>query len=210
MKLRKRIPKTTEEKSRIWKDRKYLLIAGLLFALGFSPIPLPITLFFALIPFFKVLESKRTLGDIYRATFLMSFTASLLALYWVGGYTEAKDPYLMIGGFILLFINPIAFLIPGTLYYITRKYSNSKTAILLFPFFWVFYEYLYTLTDWSFPWLLWHLTDSDIHQRSSLSGVQGIYRKEKARVLVSDNSRRAGNRSPNIWCRYAIHFQRKS
>ncbi len=149
----KRIPKTPEEKSKLWGDRKLLILSGVLFALGFSPIPLPLTLFFALIPFLKVIETRRSLAEINRASFLMSFTASIFALYWVGGYTEGKDPFLMIGGFLLFFINPIAFLIPTTLYYIVRKSGKNIFALLLFPFFWVFYEYLYTLTDWSFPWL---------------------------------------------------------
>ena len=153
MKFFKRIPKTPEEKSKLWKDRKLLLLSGTLFALGFSPIPLPITLFFALIPFLKVLETRHTLAEVNRASFLMSFTASLLALYWVGGYTEGKDPFLMIGGVLLFFINPVAFLLPTTLYYLARKSFKEKIALLLFPFFWVMYEYLYTLTDWSFPWL---------------------------------------------------------
>jgi apolipoprotein N-acyltransferase len=153
MKLFKRTPKTPEEKSKLWNDRKYLMLSGVLFALGFSPIPLPITLFFALIPFLKVIETRHTLAEVNRASFLMSFTASIFALYWVGGYTEGKDPFLMIGGLLLFFINTIAFLIPTTLYYIVRKNFKSTFALLLFPFFWVFYEYLYTLTDWSFPWL---------------------------------------------------------
>jgi len=149
----KRIPKTPEEKSQLWKDRKLLMLSGILLAAGFSPVPLPLTLFIALIPFLKVLENRKTLAELNRASFVMSFTASLLALYWVGGYTEGKDPFLMIGGFLLFFINPIAFLIPTSLYYIVRKHLSHNKAILLFPFFWVFYEYLYTLTDWSFPWL---------------------------------------------------------
>lgn len=153
MKLFKRTPKTPEEKSKLWNDRKYLVLSGVLFALGFSPIPFPITLFFALIPFLKVIETRHTLAEVNRASFLMSFTASICALYWVGGYTEGKDPFLMIGGFLLFYINTIAFLIPTTLYYIVRKNFKNTLALLLFPFFWVFYEYLYTLTDWSFPWL---------------------------------------------------------
>lgn len=175
MKLFKRTPKTPEEKSKLWHDRKYLMLSGVLFALGFSPIPLPITLFFALIPFLKVIETRNTLAEVNRASFLMSFTASIFALYWVGGYTEGKDPFLMIGGLLLFFINTIAFLIPTTLYYIVRKNFKSTIAFLLFPFFWVFYEYLYTLTDWSFPWLNIGNGMSNFTAYIQIAGIVGSY-----------------------------------
>ena len=145
--------KTPEEKAALKKDRVYLILSGVLFALGFPPVPLPITLFVALIPLLIVIERRKTFAEVTRAVYFMSFIASLIALYWVGGYTQAKDPFLMIGGFLLFFINPIAFCIPTTIYYMGRGHVARKRLLFLFPFFWVLYEVLYTLTDWSFPWL---------------------------------------------------------
>ncbi|MBI5728018.1 MAG: apolipoprotein N-acyltransferase [Ignavibacteriales bacterium] len=151
--LFKRIPRTPDERKELRKQRLLLLLSGLLLAAGFPPVPWPITLFFGMVPYLLVLEKRERLIDLNRAAFLMSFTFSIFALYWVGAFTEMKDPYLMAGGVVLFFINPIAFMVPTTLYYFTRKYISRQWALWLLPFFWIFYEYIYTLTDWSFPWL---------------------------------------------------------
>lgn len=154
--LFKRTTKTPEERTQLKKDRLLLATSGILLAAGFSPVPLPVTLFFALIPYFIVLEKRESLLAINRATYFMAFVFSLFSVYWVGAYTEAKDYFLMIGGFLVLFLNPIFFLLPSTLYYYAAKLFRKNTALWFLPFFWVSYEFFYTLTDWSFPWLNLH------------------------------------------------------
>lgn len=122
---------------------------------AFPPFPFPFSLllFVGLIPYFYVIERRNTLAGINKATYLAFFVFDLITLYWVGSWQKATDPFLMIAGSVLMFFNPILFLIPSTLYYIFKKYFSSKYALLLFPLFWITYEYLYMLTDLSFPWL---------------------------------------------------------
>ncbi len=150
------IPKTPEQKAALKRERLLLLLSAVVIALGFPPVPLPYLLFVGLVPYLMVIEGRNKLVDINRATFLMSFLLALFTIYWVGGFTQGKDSFLMIGGFILFFINPICFLIPSTLYYLWREYVHRKSALLVFPFFWLCYEYFYSATDWSFPWLNLH------------------------------------------------------
>jgi apolipoprotein N-acyltransferase len=45
-------------------------------------------------------------------------------------------------------------LIPSTLFYLARKVFPKFDALWLFPIFWVTLEYLLSLTDLRFPWLL--------------------------------------------------------
>ncbi|MEO8398732.1 MAG: apolipoprotein N-acyltransferase, partial [Ignavibacteriaceae bacterium] len=71
----------------------------------------------------------------------------------VGSWQDKADPFLMISGVVLVFFNPLLFLIPSTLYYFSKKNFPNRKIIFLFPFFWVTYEYIYMLTDASFPWL---------------------------------------------------------
>jgi apolipoprotein N-acyltransferase len=59
----------------------------------------------------------------------------------------------MVAGGTLLFVNPLFFLIPSTLLYFTRKTFPKLQAIYFFPLFWAAYEYIYMLTELSFPWL---------------------------------------------------------
>lgn len=144
---------TPQEKSTLKKERLLAILSGLLLGLSFPPLPVPIFIFFAFIPYFKVIENRYTLGGINRISYLMNFIFSLITLYWVGSWTKEADPFLMISGVLLLFVNPALYLIPPTLYYFSRKVFNKKISLLLFPFFWLEFEFLYSITDLRFPWL---------------------------------------------------------
>lgn len=106
-----------------------------------------------MVPYLIVIERRQTLIDINRSTYLMAFVFCLLTLYWVGSWQKAADPFLMISGVLLIFVNPVFFLIPSTLLYFTRQIFPSKYALYFLPLFYVAYEYAYMLTDLSFPWL---------------------------------------------------------
>lgn len=146
---------SAEEKKSLNKDRVLLIISGILLALSFPPVPFPapILLFFALVPYLIVIEKREKLIDLNRATYLMAFVFCLLTLYWVGSWQKKADTFLMISGTLLVFVNPVFFLIPSTLLYFTRKIFSAKLTLYFLPVFYVAYEYAYMLTDLSFPWL---------------------------------------------------------
>jgi len=60
----------------------------------------------------------------------------------------------MLAGVALLLVYPCVMLIPSTLFYLTRKLFPKIDALWFYPVFWVTLEYLLTLTDLRFPWLL--------------------------------------------------------
>ncbi|MGE5682653.1 MAG: apolipoprotein N-acyltransferase [Bacillota bacterium] len=154
-KFLKPIPVTPEERKERKQYRLLGVLGGLMMGLSFPPVPFPFTLlmFFGLIPYFYVLEKKEKLLEINRFTYLTFFVFNLLTIYWVGSWTKEADTFLMIGGVLLLFLNTAFFLIPSSLYYFARRLTNKNIALMLFPFFWISYEYLYMITDASFPWL---------------------------------------------------------
>lgn len=149
------IPLTQEQKKKRNKERILLIFSGVLLALSFPPVPFPAPIFLlvALIPYISVIEGKDKLIEINRATYLMAFVFCLLTLYWVGSWQRESDPFLMISGTLLIFVNPVFFLIPSTLLYYSRQIFSSKISLYLLPLFYVAYEYAYMLTDLSFPWL---------------------------------------------------------
>jgi len=151
----KRIPKTPDEKARLKSDRYLLIIAGVLMGFAYPPIPFPVTAFFALVPLFIVLERREKLIDLNRAAYMFGFVTGVVSLYWVGAYTVTNDPFLMIGGGLMLFANPIFFLIPTTLYYgvVRSGFIKKEYAIWTIPFFWAAYEYFYMNIDVNFPWI---------------------------------------------------------
>ncbi len=148
-------PLDPAEKKNRRNERLLLILSGVLLGISFPPFPFPFQLlmFVGLIPLFIVIEKREKLLTINRAVYLTFFIVCLITLYWVGSWQKAADPFLMISGVLLVFVNPVLFLIPSTLYYFSRKYLNASIAIFLMPFFWVAYEYAYMLTDLSFPWL---------------------------------------------------------
>ena len=145
--------KTATEKKENRKELLLGLISGIMLGLSFPPIPLPYLLFVGLIPYLIVIEKRETLAEINRFTYFTIFFFNLITLYWVGSWTPDADPFLMIAGSVLMFFNPIVFLIPSTLYYFARKSLGKGTALFLLPWFWLFYEYIYSITDFKFPWL---------------------------------------------------------
>jgi apolipoprotein N-acyltransferase len=153
--FKNKIPITPQEKKERNSQRLLLIVSGIMLGISFPPFPFPCQLFMfvALVPYFYVIEKKKTLAEINRATYLASFVFCLITIYWVGSWQKGTDPYLMIAGGTLLFFNPLLFLIPSTLYYMARRSISFNFALIVFPLFWVTYEYLYMLTDISFPWL---------------------------------------------------------
>ncbi len=145
-----------EAKKKRRNDWLLLILSGILLGLAFPPFPFPFTLFIfaGLIPYFIVINKRFTLASISRATFLFSFVFSIITIYWVGSWSSEADPFLMMGGAALLFAYPCVLLIPSTLYYLAKKVFPKFDVLWLFPIFWVTLEYLLSLTDLRFPWLL--------------------------------------------------------
>ncbi len=160
-------------------DRYYLpsLISGISAGLAFPPIN-----FYYLMPFAFVLllldfRKRTTLAEINRRMYVSAFAFTLITLYWVGSWSKQADTFLMISGAVLMFFNPCVFLIPSSLFYFSRKYLSEKSAYFLFPIFWIFFEYLYSVTDLRFPWLTLGNSQADnliFIQMAELTGVYGI------------------------------------
>jgi len=166
----------TPEKRKARKG-KYIFgfVSGVLLGLSFPPVPLPYLVFVALIPYLIRLEKLSGLGEINRLTYFTAFIFNLITLYWVGSWTPDADPFLLIAGTVLMFFNPLLFLIPSTLFYFAKKYFPGKIAMYLLPVFWVTYEYLYSVTEFRFPWLT--LGNSLPYFRSfiQIADIIGVY-----------------------------------
>ncbi len=170
-----KISLTPEQKKE--RNKKILLglLSGILIGISYPPIPLPFIIFFSFIPYFFVLEEKESLLSINRISYLTFFVFNLITIYWVGSWTKEADPFLMISGALLLFVNPAIYLISTTLYYLAKNVFNKKIALFLFPFCWVSFEYLYSLTDLRFPWLTLGNSLSYLNQFIQIADVIGVY-----------------------------------
>ncbi len=150
-----KIKLSVKEKREKKNDRLLIILSGILIGISFTPFPMPfpLFLFFAFILYFFVLEKRNTLLRINQANYLLVLVLSIATIYWVGSWQSKADPFLMMGGGVLIFFYPVVFLIPSTLFYLSSKIFKREIILWLFPLFWVTGEYLLTLTDLKFPWL---------------------------------------------------------
>lgn len=170
-----RIPVTPEERKERKKQLLLASLSGVLLGLAFPPFPFPFLSFFAFIPFFFVLEKREGLSSLNRISYVFLFFFCLITLYWVGSWTKEADPFLMISGALLLFANPGFYLIATSLYYLSAKIFGKNKSLFLFPLYWVFFEYIYSLTDLKFPWLTLGNSLSYFNQFIQIADIVGVY-----------------------------------
>ena len=151
------------------------IASGVMIGFAFPPIPLPYLILVGLVPYLYVIQQREGLAEINRFTYFTAFIFNIITLYWVGGWQPNSDPFLMIAGTTLFFFNPIVFLIPSTLYYFAKKIFNKNIALFLLPFFWVSFEFAYTLTDFRFPWLTFGNSLAYFTSYIQIAEIIGVY-----------------------------------
>ena len=159
------------------KNRIVLLsvISGFMIGISYPPIPFPYLIFIAFVPYFYLLNGTDELIKRVRISYFTFFVFNLITIYWVGSWTKEADPFLLISGGLLLFVNPALYLIPVFLHHYALRTIGKKGALLLFPFFWVFFEYIYTLTDLRFPWLTLSNSITSFNSFIQIADIIGAY-----------------------------------
>ena len=170
-----RLPLLPEQRKERNKNLVLGALSGIMLGLSYPPIPLPFLVFFAFIPYFFILEKKETLSSINRFTYFTLFFFNIITLYWIGSWTKEADKFLMISGVALLVFNPLFYLIVSTLYYFSKKSFGKKIALYLFPFYWVSFEFLYSLTDLRFPWLTLGNSLPYLNHVIQIADIVGVY-----------------------------------
>jgi apolipoprotein N-acyltransferase len=105
------------------------------------------------------------------------FVFNAVTLYWVGGFTHGRDPWLMMSGGALLLFHPILSSIPIMTFGLVRPWLNRWLGLLAFVFFWVSWEYIHALGEVSFPWITlgnsqaYDLARSQIVEYTSVYGI---------------------------------------
>jgi len=150
---------------------------GILFGCSFPPIPLGPLACIALVPLLLLTERLRSHRSRFLYSYLTFFVASCIALYWVGGFTHAKDPFLMLAGGLLLLWEPLFFSVIVLSYLVVRRSFGLNAGLVALPFIWISFEWLYALGEFAFPWLT--LGNTQTYQLAKiqfaeLTGVYGI------------------------------------
>ena len=152
------------------------ILSGILLGFSFPPFHIEGIAFVALIPFLYALEGATSYREILKLTYFSFLAFNIIAIYWIGGWNKQTDPFMMIGGGALVVGHPLFFVVPMLFYYFVRR-KFGKHALLLFPFVYLTFEYLHSITQFAFPWLTLGYSQSynlpDI-QFASFTGLFGV------------------------------------
>ncbi len=160
--------------------KRYLtlsVVSGIFLGVAFPPSPTGLTAFVAFVPFLILSREIDGYGRLFRYSYLMLFIFHLLTLYWAGGFVHGRDLYMMSAGTLLLVGHPLIYSIPLLLWNFIRKKLGFNIALFSFPFVWTAFEYVHSISQLSFPWIIIGNTqthDLALIQFASVTGVYGI------------------------------------
>lgn len=127
--------------------------SGALLGLSFPPLPFSLLALVGFLPLLILFEEVEGTWRQLRYAYLAFLVFNAITLYWVGGFVDARDGFLMLAGGLLVLLHPFFFLIPVWFYLIVRKRLSLDWALVAFPFLWVGFEYAHALGQIAFPWI---------------------------------------------------------
>lgn len=136
------------------------LVTGLCFGLAFPPVNFYLLIFVGFVLLLNIIENCKNYKELLRRTYITVIFFELVATSWISlaGMRESADRFLILGGIFVLLFHPVFILFPVVFYYSVFKNFKIKKFpdfhLVAFPFIWVTFEYLQTLTEVTFPWLL--------------------------------------------------------
>ncbi len=193
------------------RERGFLLflslLSGVLLGLSFPPSPLYSLMYVALVPLLLLVDRLDRYTEIMRWSYPGLLVFHAIALYWVGGFTHGRDPYLMIAGGALVVGHPLFFWIPLLLMLSVRRTLGRVVSWLSFPFLWLGFEAFHAMGEFSFPWLtlansqVYDLARLQIAEYTGSAGVSLVLLAFNtiAFVLVRDLSVGGAPRGRRVW-----------
>ncbi len=145
------------------------LVTSVLLSLSFPPFKLGFLAYFALVPFFLLLENKNYKETI-RWGFLTGLFINIGTLWWINLVTVP-------GAVAAILYLPIYIIIYAVLHNFLRKRLGEKVIYWCMPFLWTGVEYLRSLGVLGFPWCSLAYTQSyylSLIQYVSITSVYGV------------------------------------
>ena len=149
------------------------LLSGVLLTLAFPPFHINVLVFIALIPVLYAFDSE--IKKKYTMVYLSFLIFHWGTLWWVGSWQKNSDPYLMMAGTVLCMAHPFFYLIPFIIYKNLKNKLGHSTAMNLFPFIWLAFEYLKSIGDLAFPWISLGYATVDLTNWVQIADIGGIW-----------------------------------
>jgi apolipoprotein N-acyltransferase len=150
-------------------------VSGLMLAGAFPPSPLYSLAYVALIPFLLLLETLQGTWKILRMSYVTFLIFHAATLYWIGGFVNGKDVWLMIAGGAVVLIHPLFYWPIVLLYVWVRKRLGLLLALVFFVLAWISYEFSHSLSEYSFPWITLGNSQAYDLQRIQIAEFTSVY-----------------------------------
>ena len=128
------------------------VFSGLLLGFSFPPFHFGSLAFVGFVPLIFAVDKAQNYREVLKLSYFAFLIFNIVAIYWIGGWTKETDPFLMISGVALVICHPFFFTIPMLLYHFVRK-RFGMISVFLFPFLYLSFEHLHSMTEVAFPWL---------------------------------------------------------
>ncbi|RMD86200.1 MAG: apolipoprotein N-acyltransferase [Calditrichaeota bacterium] len=146
----------------------FAFFTAILFSLAFPPFKYGFLAYWALVPFFYLLEGKNLKSSFYWG-YVTGLLISLGTIYWISFVT-------LPGAIATLLIHPLYFSLYAMLHSFVRERLKER-YVLAIPFIWTGIEYLKSLGELGFPWVSLGYTQSHyiyLIQYASYTSVFGV------------------------------------
>lgn len=138
-----------------FKSNTFLVIAaGCLLGFSFPPSPFGSLAYVAFIPFFIVFHRSSSNRQLAWLSYLFVLAFHVTTVYWTGGFVHMKDTYMMLAGLALIIIHPVFYLPSILLSKMIHRTIGPLWGLTAFIFLWLTFEYLHSLGEFSFPWIV--------------------------------------------------------
>lgn len=131
----------------------FAVISGLLLALSFPPYPFPFLAFIGFVPILFYFDTYDIQKHKYLLLYILFFIFHAGTNWWIGSWQDKTDPYLTASAIALAIGHPFFFMIPFWAYFKAQEIYGKDAALWIFPWFWVAFEWLHSLGEFSYPWL---------------------------------------------------------
>ncbi|HCA43843.1 MAG TPA: apolipoprotein N-acyltransferase [Bacteroidetes bacterium] len=160
-----------------------IILTGICFGLSFPPVNFHYLIFLALVSYISIIINCNSYLQVFRISFLIFLFSGLTAISWIAlsGFREGADWFIIVGGVFTILFHTIFYIIPSLIFYFiykhTKDFKFKYVFLITFPFVWVGFEYLQTLGQINFPWLIIAYTQTyniDKIQFADITGMFGV------------------------------------
>jgi len=158
------------------KNTLLCILSGILLGLSFPPFKTWFLVYFGLLIFLYLIFSSNRFKQAFGRGYLALVIFNEITLYWISGW-HSNDTFLKLAGIATVLVHPVFMMIPVVVLYIVYRNINKYTALALFPFIWIGFEYFHNMWQFAFPWL--ELGNSESYNLSRIQyieiiGIHGI------------------------------------